>query len=122
MLSNFPKFNKKALVIMTDNEEKKENIEANEIKPEQTAQMQETTEAVKNELKTSNVEQKTDIPAGFNKDGLPIGLQVIGRPNDDFGVLQLAHAYEQESRALTPAGKTPVLLRRPSIALASDAQ
>lgn len=35
------------------------------------------------------------IPAGFNKDGLPIGLQVIGRPNDDFGVLQLGYAWQQ---------------------------
>jgi len=71
------------------------------------------------------------VPAGFTDDagplakdalGLPVGLQIVGRYRDDFGVLQLAHAYEQESRALTPAGKTPVLLRRPSIALASDAQ
>jgi len=35
------------------------------------------------------------VPAGFTKDGLPIGLQIVGRHHDDFGVLQFAHAFEQ---------------------------
>ena len=35
------------------------------------------------------------VPAGFNDDGLPLGLQLIGRPQDDAGVLRLAAAYEQ---------------------------
>jgi amidase len=35
------------------------------------------------------------VPAGFTSDGLPIGLQIIGRHQDEFGVLQLAHAFEQ---------------------------
>jgi amidase len=35
------------------------------------------------------------IPCGFSCDGLPVGLQIIGRYRDDFGVLQLAHAFEQ---------------------------
>ena len=35
------------------------------------------------------------VPAGFNADGLPIGLQLIGPPRADFSVLQLGHAYEQ---------------------------
>ena len=35
------------------------------------------------------------VPAGFNRDGLPMGLQIIGRRHADFAVLQLAHAYEQ---------------------------
>ena len=35
------------------------------------------------------------VPAGFTDDGLPVGVQVVGRPWDDFGVLQLAHAFEQ---------------------------
>ncbi|RJQ54055.1 MAG: amidase [Desulfobacteraceae bacterium] len=35
------------------------------------------------------------IPCGFTEDGLPIGLQIVGRHQDDFGVLQLAHAFEQ---------------------------
>lgn len=35
------------------------------------------------------------VPAGFGPGGLPIGLQIVGRHRDDFGVLQLAHAFEQ---------------------------
>ena len=34
------------------------------------------------------------VPCGFDAQGLPAGLQVIGRNRDDFGVLQLAHAFE----------------------------
>ncbi len=34
------------------------------------------------------------VPAGFTNDGLPVGLQIVGRYRDDFGVLQLAHAFE----------------------------
>lgn len=35
------------------------------------------------------------VPAGFSDDGLPIGLQIVGRFRQDFSVLQLAHAFEQ---------------------------
>ena len=35
------------------------------------------------------------LPCGFTRDGLPIGLQLIGRPFDEAGVLRLARAYEQ---------------------------
>lgn len=35
------------------------------------------------------------IPAGFTKDGLPIGLQITGRRFDDLGVLQLSRAFER---------------------------
>ena len=35
------------------------------------------------------------VPAGFTKDGLPVGLQIVGRPRDDLGVLQLAHTFEK---------------------------
>ncbi|MGC5703540.1 amidase [Pseudomonas sp. NFXW11] len=38
------------------------------------------------------------VQAGFSADGLPMGLQIIGRHQADFAVLQLAHAYEQASR------------------------
>ena len=39
------------------------------------------------------------VPAGFTDDGLPVGLQIVGRHQDDFGVLQLAHAFEQATAA-----------------------
>ncbi len=35
------------------------------------------------------------LPCGFTKAGLPIGLQLIGRPFDESGLLALGHAYEQ---------------------------
>jgi amidase len=35
------------------------------------------------------------VPCGFTPDGLPIGVQIVGRHQDDFGVLQLAYAFEQ---------------------------
>jgi amidase len=35
------------------------------------------------------------VPAGFTDDGLPVGIQIVGRPGDDTGVLRLAHAFEQ---------------------------
>jgi amidase len=38
------------------------------------------------------------VPCAFSKSGLPIGLQIVGRHHDDWGVLQLAHAFEQATR------------------------
>ena len=35
------------------------------------------------------------VPAGFTADGLPVGIQIVGRHQDEWGVLQLAHAFEQ---------------------------
>lgn len=35
------------------------------------------------------------VPVGFNAAGLPMGMQIIGRPQADFAVLQIAHVYEQ---------------------------
>ena len=35
------------------------------------------------------------VPAGFTDDGLPVGIQIVGRFRDDLGVLQIAHAFEQ---------------------------
>ena len=38
------------------------------------------------------------VPCGFTDDGLPVGVQIVGRHHDDFGVLQLAHAFERATR------------------------
>ena len=35
------------------------------------------------------------VPTGFGPNGLPMGLQLIGKPQGDLALLQLAHAYEQ---------------------------
>jgi amidase len=34
------------------------------------------------------------VPAGFTPEGLPVGIQIVGRNKQDFSVLQLAHAFE----------------------------
>ena len=46
------------------------------------------------------------LPCGFTPQGLPVGIQIVGRHNDDLGVLQLAHAFEKE---------TQVWKRRPAV-------
>lgn len=35
------------------------------------------------------------VPCGFTADGLPVGVQIMGRHHDDLGVLQLAYGFEQ---------------------------
>ena len=40
------------------------------------------------------------VPAGFNAQGLPMGLQLIGKPQGDFELLQVAYAYEQAAQEL----------------------
>lgn len=47
------------------------------------------------------------MPCGFTPEGLPVGLQIVGRHRDEWSVLQLAHAFEQA---------TPSTRRRPAIA------
>jgi aspartyl-tRNA(Asn)/glutamyl-tRNA(Gln) amidotransferase subunit A len=37
------------------------------------------------------------VPCGFSQAGLPIGLQLAGRPFDELTVLRAAHAYEQST-------------------------
>ena len=34
------------------------------------------------------------VPAGFSKGGLPMGMQIIGKPRRDFDLLQFAYTYE----------------------------
>ncbi|MSP28953.1 MAG: amidase [Acetobacteraceae bacterium] len=46
------------------------------------------------------------VPCGFTPEGLPVGLQIVGKRFDDLGVLQAAAAYE----AIAPwAAKRPPL-------------
>jgi amidase len=35
------------------------------------------------------------VPCGFTPEGLPVGLQIVARHRDDWGLLQMAHAFEQ---------------------------
>jgi aspartyl-tRNA(Asn)/glutamyl-tRNA(Gln) amidotransferase subunit A len=38
------------------------------------------------------------IPCGFNQAGLPIGLQIAGKPFDESAVLGVAYAYQQHAK------------------------
>jgi aspartyl-tRNA(Asn)/glutamyl-tRNA(Gln) amidotransferase subunit A len=38
------------------------------------------------------------LPCGFNRAGLPIGLQIAGKPFDEPTVLRVAYAYQQHAR------------------------
>lgn len=48
-----------------------------------------------------------NVPAGFGPGGLPMGLQIIGKPQGELALLQLGHAYEQ---ACGYTAKQPSLL------------
>jgi len=51
------------------------------------------------------------IPCGFAPNGLPIGLQIVGKPFDEAAVLKIAYAFERN---------TDYHLRRPQIRSISD--
>ena len=50
------------------------------------------------------------VPCGFSAEGLPVGLQIVGRPGADLDVLAIARAFEQATRHAE---------RRPALVLAS---
>jgi amidase len=35
------------------------------------------------------------VPMGFNKAGLPLGLQIVGRTNDEMGIIAIAAQFEE---------------------------
>ena len=35
------------------------------------------------------------VPCGFTPEGLPVGLQIVGRNKEDFSVLQMAYEFEK---------------------------
>jgi amidase len=48
---------------------------------------------------TATFRPAASVPAGFTADGLPVGLQIVGRYRDDVGVLRMARAFEQAGGA-----------------------
>jgi amidase len=55
---------------------------------------------------TATTHPAMSVPAGFTAEGLPVGLQLIGRHQGELALLQMAHAFE----SATGAGK-----RRPML-------
>ena len=55
------------------------------------------------------------VPSGSSKSGLPLGMQIVGRPFDDATVLKTAYAYEQatswhEQRPALVPGASPAAI------------
>jgi Asp-tRNA(Asn)/Glu-tRNA(Gln) amidotransferase A subunit family amidase len=49
------------------------------------------------------------VPAGFTSEGLPVGLELLGRPFTEATLLRYAYAYEQATRHRRPPQTTPPL-------------
>jgi amidase len=54
---------------------------------------------------TTTFAPAVSVPAGFTDSGLPVGIQLVGRPREDRRLLELAHLFEQAN---------PVGRRRPT--------
>ena len=42
-----------------------------------------------------------NVPAGFSKDDMPVGIQMVGLPFDEAKILSLAYAYEERNDNIT---------------------
>jgi amidase len=58
-------------------------------------------------LITATWQPSISVPAGFTPEGLPVGLQLVGRRLEDRRLLELAHAFEQ---ATLVGARRPALL------------
>jgi Asp-tRNA(Asn)/Glu-tRNA(Gln) amidotransferase A subunit family amidase len=51
------------------------------------------------------------VPGGFTADGLPVGVELLGRAWSEPQLIKFAYAYEQATRHRRPPGSTPALDR-----------
>jgi amidase len=49
------------------------------------------------------------LPCGYTREGLPVGIQIVGRHRDEWSILQMANAFEQTTKG--NRRKPPVLNR-----------
>jgi amidase len=49
------------------------------------------------------------VPAGFTEDGLPIGLEILGKPFDETTLIELGYSFEQTATRRQPPETTPPL-------------
>jgi amidase len=59
------------------------------------------------------------MPAGFTADGLPVGMELLGRASDDAKLVSYAYAYEQATHHRRAPARTPPLGGRTSVPLMS---
>jgi Asp-tRNA(Asn)/Glu-tRNA(Gln) amidotransferase A subunit family amidase len=50
------------------------------------------------------------VPAGFTADGVPVGLELLGKPFEEPRLIALAYAYEQAAKPRKPPPRTPSLI------------
>ncbi len=50
------------------------------------------------------------LPAGFTKDGVPVGIELLGRAFEEGELIAMAYAYEQAARPRKPPSRTPSLV------------
>ena len=53
------------------------------------------------------------MPAGYAADGMPVGLEMIGREFAEADLIRLAYAYEQATLHRRPPESTPSLIDPP---------
>jgi amidase len=53
------------------------------------------------------------VPAGFAPEGLPVGIEFLGRPFSEDTLLRIAYAYEQRTHHRRPPASTPALAGEP---------
>ena len=53
------------------------------------------------------------VPAGFAEDGMPVGVELLGRAFAEPRLIALAHAYEQATHHRRPPDTTPSLVNPP---------
>ncbi len=67
------------------------------------------------------------LPNGFGRNGLPLGMQILGRPFGEMAMLRVAHAYEQATDwhtrrpPLVPGADAPAVTPPPVLSGAGDA-
>ena len=46
------------------------------------------------------------VPGGFTKEGLPVGIQLVGKPRGDIELLKIAHLFETKTNfyKMKPSG------------------
>src|SRR5262252_8616648 len=66
------------------------------------------------------------LPNGFGRNGLPLGMQILGRPFGETTILRIAHAYEQATEwharrpPLVPGAEAPAVAAPPVLSGAAD--